>query len=113
MIKIFKISILITILAVFTNCKTGNGYKIEGELKSLLAIVQNGADGNEGKELSLVLSKDADPLFVNFSYEDSKGATKSVKVGSLAMTQVLSIWLGKPADGGLENLKSSLLNPVY
>ena len=34
MIKIFKISILITILAVFTNCKTGNGYKIEGNIKN-------------------------------------------------------------------------------
>jgi hypothetical protein len=113
-----KISMLRTVDAAslatsFSEALAANGYKVEGELKQLISVIQNGASGDQGKNLSLVLSKDVDPAFVNFSYEDSQGKIQTLKVGSLAMTQVLSIWLGKPADSGLEALKASLLNPVY
>ncbi len=113
-----KISMLRTVTAAelavsFSDALIANGYKVEGDLKKLISIIETGASGEQGKTLSLLLVKDADPLFVNFSYEDAAGKIQTLKAGQLVMTQVLSIWLGKPADSGLDTLKVELLKPVY
>lgn len=112
-----KISMLRTVsassLAVsFKEALTANGLAIDADLTSVLAIFENGADGIQGKELTLLMIKGQDGK-TNVYYEDTKGAQKSLSVSSDVMTKIMSIWLGIPADDGLKKCKESLLKPVY
>ncbi len=115
---VLKISMLRTVEASslatsFQEALDANGYTIDEELKKVLAVIENGADGIQGKDLTLLLTKNADPSKVDFHYEDAEGKQQNLTASESVMTKVLSIWLGIPADKGLENLKSQLLNPVY
>lgn len=112
-----KISMLRTVsassLAVsFKEALAANGYAIDTDLSAMLSIVEKGADGLQGKELTMMMIKGQDSK-VNVYYEDAKGVQKSFVGSADAMTKILSIWLGKPADDGLKNLKENLIKPVY
>lgn len=115
---VLKISMLRTVEAPslatsFQEALDANGYKMDAELTKVLAVVENGADGIQGKDLTLLLTKNTDPSKVDFHYEDAAGKQQNMTASASVMTKVLSIWLGTPADKGLENLKADLLKPVY
>jgi Chalcone isomerase-like len=111
-----KISMLRTVsassLAVsFKEALQANGYAIDQELSQVLSIVEKGSDGVQGKDLFMLMQKEAGK--VTLSYQDSAGKI-SKYVGSEQLAQkILSIWLGKPADDGLSKLKNQLLKPIY
>ena len=112
-----KISMLRTVVASelavsFRTALQKNNYAISGELQTLLGIVENSADGVQGKSLTLLMVKAADGK-TNVYYEDTSGAQKSFVGSAEIMTKIMSIWLGVPADDGLTQLKKQLLNPVY
>lgn len=112
-----KISMLRTVSAStlsvsFKEALSANGYAIDTDLSAMLSIVEKGADGLQGKDLTLLMIKGADGK-TNVYYEDSKGDQKSFVGSADVMTKIMSIWLGTPADNGLKNLKESLIKPVY
>lgn len=77
-----------------------------------LSNVEKGGDASSGKSfvMLLILTKEGG---TKLYYEDTKDQV-SVVDGPRALQQnILSIWLGQPADSGLKNLKQSLLQPVY
>ena len=111
-----KISMLRTVSAAtlatsFREAIQANGYVIDGELTNLLNLVEQSADGIQGKSVSLLMKKSGTAL--NVYYEDTNGQLKSFVGTQSIMTKILSIWLGKPADSGLQTLKTQLLKPVY
>lgn len=112
-----KISMLRTVSAAtlavsFREAIQANGYDIDQELTQLLNIVEQSADATQGGSLTMLMTRNAQGG-TNIYYEDVNGAQKSF-VGSVElMTKVMAIWLGKPADAGLANLKASLIKSVY
>lgn len=113
-----KITMLRTVeassLAVsFKEAIEANNYTIDSEVSKLLNVVESGADGLQGHSLLLLLEKTTDPTKVNFSYQDANNAVKKLTTESSSLTKVLSIWLGIPADKGLAETKSQLLQPIY
>ncbi len=111
-----KISMLRTVsasaLAVsFREALQANGFAIDSELSTLLSLVENSADGVQGKTISMLL-KSTD-TGTNVYYEDTNGQMKSF-IGSAAIKgKILAIWLGKPVDDGLASLKAQMMKPVY
>lgn len=89
-----------------------NGYEISGDLEKVLALMESSADAEQGKNLTMLMVRNPQGG-TNIYYEDAKGAQKSLVAGAELMTQIMSIWLGQPADKGLESLKQALLVPVY
>jgi hypothetical protein len=100
-----------TLATSFREAITANGFAIDAEMTSLLNLIETGADGVNGKTISMFMKKDGQNL--NVYYEDTNGQIKSFVGTQSIMTKILSIWLGKPVDKGLAALKASLLNPVY
>jgi hypothetical protein len=112
-----KISLLRTVsassLAVsFKEALAANGFTIDTDLSAMLSIVEKGADGIQGKDLTLLMIKGQDGK-ISVYYEDTKGAVKSFVGSNEVMTKIMSIWLGTPADSGLKTLKEALIKPVY
>lgn len=89
-----------------------NGYVIEGELEQVLSFMETSADAIQGKSLTMLMVRNAQGG-TNIYYEDANGAQKSLVGSAELMTKIMSIWLGQPADKGLEDHKKSLLVPVY
>lgn len=111
-----KISLLRTLTAStlatsFRDALEANNYSIQGELDTLLNIIENSADAEQGKYITMLMSKNSDGT-TNIYYEDVTGKMQSFKGSSELMKKVMSIWLGTPADDGLNDLKNNLLNPV-
>lgn len=90
-----------------------NGYAIDTELNSILALFEKSAEPTQGKSISLMLVKDASAGKTNLYFEDTKGTLQSVVTAPEVMTKILSIWLGVAVDDGMAKLKTSLLKPVY
>ena len=88
-----------------------NGYAIDAELTNVLAIFGKSAELTQGKSVSVLLAKDNGKT--NLYYEDTTGKLQSMVGSPELMTKILSIWLGKSADSGLEKLKAALLVPQY
>jgi hypothetical protein len=97
----------------FKEAIEANGYAIDSELNNILGLFSNSADANQGKTLTLLMTKDLAQNKSNIYYEDAKGSLRSVVASPEVMTKIMSIWLGAPADSGLEKLKTELLKPVY
>lgn len=101
-----------TLAVSFREALVANGFAIDAELTTLLGLVEQSADGTQNKSISLLMNKTADAK-TNVYYEDTKGQMKSFQGSAALMSKILAIWLGQPADKGLEKLKTQLLNPVY
>lgn len=111
-----KMSMLRTVSAAtlstsFREALDANGFEIDTELTALLALVEQSADGVQGKSISMLMTKDGAQTHI--SYEDTNGGVKTFTGSASVMSKILSIWLGTPADSGLAKLKTQLLNPVY
>lgn len=89
-----------------------NGFEVMGELEQVLQLMETSADATQGKSLTMLMIRNVQGG-TNIYYEDASGAQKSFVGSAELMTKIMSIWLGQPADKGLEALKQSLLVPVY
>lgn len=72
-------------------------------IKEFLKAVEAGGDAKEGQVLSFLFDKD------KLTYEAPNGTLSTIIAPKGFATQILSIWLGTPADSGLTELKKSLL----
>lgn len=115
---VLKISMLrdvdaATLAESFSDALAANDLNVEeGELHDVLSIIENAADADEGTEIVMLMQKNTDGS-VTLSMQDASGDVKSYTGSQALMHDIMSIWLGVPADKGLEKLKSTLLNPVY
>lgn len=76
-------------------------------IKQLLTAVVQGGEATKGKNLTFVISKNADGSETLFYETTTDQVTKIV--GSNLSTKILSMWLGVSADSGLEKLKAEML----
>lgn len=80
----------------------------DAAVAGFLSAVENGGEATEGKTLVIALQKNADGS-ETVSYEDTNGKVTALK--GLGLTQkIMSIWLGVPADSGIQKLKDALIN---
>jgi hypothetical protein len=77
-------------------------------IKAFLDAVSAGGDAAQGKALTIVLEHLPTGQEA-VTYEDNAGKATTVVSGQGLVRKILSIWLGKPADSGLNNLKKSLI----
>ncbi|MFL5812902.1 MAG: chalcone isomerase family protein [Bdellovibrionia bacterium] len=77
-------------------------------IKAFLDAVSAGGDAAQGKALTIVLEHLPTGQEA-VTYEDNAGKATTVVGGQGLIRKILSIWLGKPADSGLNNLKKSLI----
>ncbi len=77
-------------------------------IKAFLDAVSAGGNADQGKALTLVLEHLQDGQEA-VTYEDTAGKSTTIVSGQGLAKKILSIWLGKPADAGLGNLKKSLI----
>ncbi|MBY0452761.1 MAG: chalcone isomerase family protein [Bdellovibrionaceae bacterium] len=113
-----KIDMLRTVSATdlsnsFKEALTANNVAIDAEMTTILGLFSQSADAASGKSLTVLMVKDAQNVKTNLYYEDAAGKTQSMVGSPAVMTKIMSIWLGTPADSGLEKLKASLITPVY
>ncbi|QDK45400.1 hypothetical protein DOM22_09680 [Bdellovibrio sp. ZAP7] len=80
----------------------------DASLKQFLDAVSKGGEAKEGKALTILGSRMKDGS-EKISYETTSGAVTEIKGSSGLIEKVFSIWLGKPADDGVAELKKSLL----
>ncbi|MFN3453835.1 MAG: chalcone isomerase family protein [Pseudobdellovibrio sp.] len=84
----------------------------DAAISAFLSNVAKGGDALKAKSLIILLTNNADGS-VTLQYEDTQGQLSTVVGPHQLQQQILSIWLGVPADSGLKTLKESLLKPVY
>ncbi|MGZ3794311.1 MAG: chalcone isomerase family protein [Bdellovibrio sp.] len=78
-------------------------------IKAFLNAVAKGGDAIEGKNLTIVALKNSDGT-ESVIYENSVGQVQKITGPVGLNTQVLSIWMGKAADAGVQDLKTQILN---
>lgn len=83
----------------------------ETSVQAFLTAVVNGGAAEKDKSLTLLFEKHSDGTEV-VRYENTKGAVVTISGGRGLHHKILSIWLGEPADGGLEQLKTDLLKGI-
>lgn len=92
------------VMGSFQEALQANKISLDQEdLKSFLKVVENG--GEAKKNSALVISGSGSDLHVS----TPDGRTTTLKSSPEFSSQILSIWFGKAADSGLEDLKSALL----
>jgi hypothetical protein len=77
-------------------------------IQAFLDAVSAGGDATQGKALTLVLEHLNDGKEA-VTYEDTAGKATTIVGEPGLVRKILSIWLGKPTDSGLSNLKKSLI----
>lgn len=85
-----------------------NGINTEDtSIKEFLEAVTKGGEAKKGKALTVAghKTKDGETL----SYENTEGQIVHIKGPSGLVEKIFSIWLGKPADDGVAQLKKSIL----
>lgn len=86
-----------------------NGVKEDdASVKEFLAVVSKGGEASEGKALTILGLRHADGS-ESISYETTNGQASVIKGTAGFVEKVFSIWLGKPADDGVAQLKKSML----
>lgn len=93
----------------FKEALTANSVSLDdASLKQFLEAVSKGGEAQEGKALTILGSRLKDGT-EKISYETTSGTITEVKGSTGLIEKVFSIWLGKPADDGVAELKKSLL----
>jgi hypothetical protein len=77
-------------------------------ITQFLAAVKNGGDADDGKSFVVATNKMADGT-ETLVYEDTKGKVTSIAAPAGTSKSIMSIWLGESADGGLEDLKTAII----
>ncbi len=78
-------------------------------IREFLDAVSNGGDAHQGKPLTLVGERLSDSVDA-ITYEDTTGKVTTIMGPAGLVRDIFSIWLGKPADSGVENLKKLLVS---
>lgn len=93
----------------FRDAFDANGVDINNPaIKALLAAVAQGGDATANGHLTFVANKHSDGT-ETLIYEDTAGKQAVIKGDKGLTHDVLSMWIGTPADDGLATLKKSLL----
>lgn len=93
----------------FRDAFDANGVDINNPaIKALLAAVAQGGDATANGHLTFVTNKHSDGT-ETLIYEDTAGKQAVIKGDKGLTHDVLSMWIGNPADDGLATLKKSLL----
>ncbi|MGZ3780573.1 MAG: chalcone isomerase family protein, partial [Pseudobdellovibrionaceae bacterium] len=94
----------------FQDALIANQADLKGNaVKEFLNAVAKGGDAIEGKTLTIVALKNTDGT-ESVIYENSAGQSQKI-VGPVGFsTQILSIWMGKASDSGVQDLKTQILN---
>ncbi len=93
----------------FKEALTANAVNLDdASLKQFLDAVSKGGEAQEGKALTILGSRLKDGS-EKISYETTSGTVTEIKGSTGFIEKVFSIWLGKPADDGVAELKKSLL----
>lgn len=94
----------------FREALTANGIDTnEASVKQFLDSVTNGGEAKEGKTLTILGFKGKDSETI--SYETTGGTISQIKGEPGFVGKIFSIWLGKPSDSGVAELKKSILKP--
>ena len=80
----------------------------DASVHEFLSAVVKGGEAKEGKSLTVLGAKLSDGS-ESISYETTSGQVTVVKGSAGFVEKVFSIWLGKPADDGVAQLKKSIL----
>jgi hypothetical protein len=94
----------------FKDALAVNNISVEdAALKGLLDSVSKSGEVKEGKVLTFVGTHNKDGSETIY-FENAAGKVSSFKGTTGLLEKVYSMWLGKPADEGVANLKRSILN---
>jgi hypothetical protein len=80
----------------------------DASVKQFLDAVSKGGEAKQGKSLTILGTRLKDGS-EKISYETTSGTVSEIKGTSGLIEKVFSIWLGKPADDGVAELKKSIL----
>ncbi len=80
----------------------------DAAVKQFLDSVSKGGEAKEGKSLSVLGAKLKDGTEA-ILYETTAGNLSEIKGPAGFIEKVFSIWLGKPADSGVAELKKAFL----
>jgi len=78
------------------------------ELKPLFTIVEKGGDAKDTLPITLVMERRKDGTEW-LHYENAKGEIQSTGFKPGVISKLLSIWVGKPADSGMERLQNQFI----
>lgn len=93
----------------FQDALRANGITAQdSETSKFLNAVNAGGDAEQGKALTIVVSKKADGS-ETLAYENTSGKVSVIEGSKGFMRKVFSIWLGKPVDNDIAALKKQLL----
>lgn len=81
----------------------------DSSVSAFLSAVRNGGDAVSGKALTVVAQKNADKSETIY-YEDSNGKVTSIQGAEGFSKKVLSLWLGKGADAGVDALRQQIIS---
>ncbi|WP_413294083.1 chalcone isomerase family protein [Bdellovibrio sp. HCB185ZH] len=93
----------------FKEALAANSVNLEdSSIKQFLDAVSKGGEAQEGKSLTILGSRMKDGS-EKISYETTSGTVTEIKGSAGFIQNVFAIWLGKPADDGVAELKKSIL----
>ena len=98
-----------TVATSFREALTTNGLDTDsGDLAQFLALVSSAGDAKNGSTIELLLTRDANGS-ETIRYQGSNGQVQSMTASNPVIQSILSIWLGKTGEMGLNNLKKQLI----
>ncbi|WP_413587505.1 chalcone isomerase family protein [Bdellovibrio sp. HCB274] len=80
----------------------------DAQIKQFLDAVSKGGEAEKGKALTILGTRLKDGN-EKISYETTTGSVTEIKGPAGLIEKVFSIWLGKPSDDGVAQLKKSIL----
>jgi hypothetical protein len=78
----------------------------EASVKKFLELVRAGGSAKEGKTIVVAAERKAGKEYL--TYEDSAGKAETFEGAPGTIQRIFSLWLGEPADSGVENLQRGL-----
>ena len=78
-------------------------------VKALLDALRAGGEVREGQSITLMVERNADAS-ETVTFETPKGEVKSLPAAKGIARLVVSLYLGKATDSGVENLKKDIIN---
>jgi hypothetical protein len=98
-----------TVQKSFRDSFSANSVNLEdASIKQFLDAVKNGGAAEDKKNLTILGVKGADGTETIY-YENSAEKVSQIKGSAGFIKNVFSIWLGKPSDDGVAQLKKSML----
>lgn len=93
----------------FREALVANGVALDSPaIQTFLAAASAGGAVDNGNSLTIVTQKNPDNS-ETVTFENAKGEIKLIKSNTGLSKQILSIWLGTPADDGIAKLKEELV----